>query len=202
MSSARSKKSDSTSGTKQQIVEVARELLSEGGYHNASLSDIAAKVGITKAALYYHFPSKTDIYAAVLESVRADMESLLQNALAEKDPKRRLLVIIDDYLSFWTREMNVLSILVGKLSLEEMSLRDSFLRMREEVRALIEPVVAEAFNESPVLKNVDASVMTMLITAMLDGLLLEASLLGGPIDRDMLSKQIEPALQMIGSQIK
>lgn len=175
--------------------------MSEGGYHNASLSDIAARVGITKAALYYHFPSKTDIYAAVLESVRADMEQLLQQALSERDARARLEAIVDSYLNFWMREMNVLSILVGKLSIEETCLRDSFLRMREEVRALICPVVAEAVSQSPLFKDIDPSVLTILVTAMLDGLLLEASLLGGPIDPDMLTKQIEPAFQMITRQL-
>ncbi|MGV8083112.1 MAG: TetR/AcrR family transcriptional regulator [Coriobacteriia bacterium] len=194
-------RNETTPDTKQRIVETARELLSEGGYHNASLSDIAARVGITKAALYYHFPSKTDIYAAVLESVRADMEQLLQQALSERDARARLEAIVDSYLNFWMREMNVLSILVGKLSIEETCLRDSFLRMREEVRALICPVVAEAVSQSPLFKDIDPSVLTILVTAMLDGLLLEASLLGGPIDPDMLTKQIEPAFQMITRQL-
>ena len=42
---------------------VATELFIEQGYEGTSLREIADRLGITKAALYYHFPSKDDILA-------------------------------------------------------------------------------------------------------------------------------------------
>ncbi len=51
---------------KEKILEVAARYFSKYGYANAVLDDIAAEVGITKPAIYYHFKDKAALYAAVL----------------------------------------------------------------------------------------------------------------------------------------
>lgn len=52
-------------GTRERILEVALDLFIEQGYEKASLREIAERVGVTKAALYYHFESKEDILLAL-----------------------------------------------------------------------------------------------------------------------------------------
>jgi AcrR family transcriptional regulator len=47
--------------TRERILDVALELFNEQGYDQASLREIAKRVGVTKAALYYHFEHKEDI---------------------------------------------------------------------------------------------------------------------------------------------
>ena len=54
--------------TKENIINMARKLFSERTYLAVSMSDIANKLNITKAALYYHFTGKAEIYKKVLES--------------------------------------------------------------------------------------------------------------------------------------
>ncbi|MGW2821192.1 TetR/AcrR family transcriptional regulator [Streptomyces sp. NPDC001443] len=49
---------------KQLIVDAAGRVFSERGYHNASMEEVAAGVGITAAALYRHFPNKYALFAA------------------------------------------------------------------------------------------------------------------------------------------
>src|SRR5512132_2864062 len=47
--------------TRERIQAIARELFAEQGYEKTSLREIAERLGVTKAALYYHFKSKEDI---------------------------------------------------------------------------------------------------------------------------------------------
>ena len=47
--------------TRERIVDVALEMFNERGYERTSLREIAERLGVTKAALYYHFRSKEDI---------------------------------------------------------------------------------------------------------------------------------------------
>ena len=54
-------------GTRERILEVALELFSETGYDKTSLRNVAERVGVTKAALYYHFPSKESLLMALIE---------------------------------------------------------------------------------------------------------------------------------------
>jgi AcrR family transcriptional regulator len=53
------------SDTRQRILDVALTLFTEQGYDGTSLREIAEKLGVTKAALYYHFESKDDILLAL-----------------------------------------------------------------------------------------------------------------------------------------
>ena len=46
---------ESTGGTRQRIQAVALELFTEQGYEKTSLREIAERLNVTKAALYYHF---------------------------------------------------------------------------------------------------------------------------------------------------
>lgn len=51
--------------TRERILEVALDLFIDQGYDKTSLREIAGRLGLTKAALYYHFPSKQDILMAL-----------------------------------------------------------------------------------------------------------------------------------------
>ena len=53
--------------TRARIQQVALELFAEQGYERTSLREIAERLGVTKAALYYHFKSKEDIVRSFTE---------------------------------------------------------------------------------------------------------------------------------------
>ncbi len=56
--------------TRDQILDAARRLFLEQGYDKTSLREVADEVGVTKAALYYHFRSKEDLLTALLEPLK------------------------------------------------------------------------------------------------------------------------------------
>ena len=56
---------DQDKSTRDRILDVAMDLFIDQGYDKASLREIAERMGFTKAALYYHFPSKRDMLMAV-----------------------------------------------------------------------------------------------------------------------------------------
>lgn len=64
-----------------QILRVARRVFGEGGFHGASMDDIAREAGITKPILYDHFESKADLYLALVESDAAVLKERVQSAL-------------------------------------------------------------------------------------------------------------------------
>jgi AcrR family transcriptional regulator len=55
------------SGTRERILEAALDLFSEQGFDKTSLRQVAERVGVTKAGLYYHFPSKEDLLSSLVE---------------------------------------------------------------------------------------------------------------------------------------
>src|SRR5947209_17537699 len=63
--------------TRQRIQSVALELFAEQGYDKTSLREIAERLDVTKAALYYHFKSKEDIVASLVEDYFGQMDDLV-----------------------------------------------------------------------------------------------------------------------------
>src|SRR5437899_10014523 len=64
-------------GTRERIQAIALELFAEQGYEKTSLREIAERLGVTKAALYYHFKSKEDIVRSFVEAYRAELEQVI-----------------------------------------------------------------------------------------------------------------------------
>jgi TetR/AcrR family transcriptional repressor of nem operon len=48
-------------GTEDEIIRCARTWLVDGGYNGFSHADIAEAIGIRKASIHYHFPTKVDL---------------------------------------------------------------------------------------------------------------------------------------------
>ncbi|GHH85467.1 TetR family transcriptional regulator [Streptomyces sulfonofaciens] len=63
--------------TRQRIQDVALELFAEQGYEKTSLREIAERLDVTKAALYYHFKTKEDILLSIFEDVGKPMTELI-----------------------------------------------------------------------------------------------------------------------------
>jgi AcrR family transcriptional regulator len=57
--------------TRDRILQVALDLFIEQGYEKTSLREIAERIGVSKAALYYHFASKEEIFRTLLEPILA-----------------------------------------------------------------------------------------------------------------------------------
>ncbi|HTJ38228.1 MAG TPA: helix-turn-helix domain-containing protein [Dactylosporangium sp.] len=66
-----------TSETAERIRAAALELIAEKGVQQASLREIAERVGITKPALYYHFASREELLRGLVQPLVDDVEELL-----------------------------------------------------------------------------------------------------------------------------
>src|SRR5215471_4528452 len=64
--------------TRARIQQVAIELFTEHGYEGTSLREIAERLDVTKAALYYHFKSKEDIVRSLVEDYSKQMDALIE----------------------------------------------------------------------------------------------------------------------------
>ncbi len=65
-------------GTRHRIRQVAVELFTENGYEATSLREIAERLGVTKAALYYHFKSKDEIIQSLVDDQMAMIAKLIE----------------------------------------------------------------------------------------------------------------------------
>ncbi|MCS0639685.1 TetR/AcrR family transcriptional regulator [Streptomyces sp. LP05-1] len=71
--------------TRQRIQDVALELFAEQGYEKTSLREIAERLDVTKAALYYHFKTKEDIVISLFQDIVRPLDELI--AWAAEQPR-------------------------------------------------------------------------------------------------------------------
>ena len=86
--------------TADDILASARSLIMAGGYNGFSYADIAAVVGIRKASIHHHFPSKVDLVRSLLqqyrEEARAGFAALERTAVDPRDQLSR-------YVAYWEK---------------------------------------------------------------------------------------------------
>ncbi len=73
------------------MLAVAEEVFSERGYQDASMDDIARRVGVTKPMLYAYFGSKEGLLAATIARVRELMTTAVMEAIAQADDAEGML---------------------------------------------------------------------------------------------------------------
>lgn len=72
------------------ILDIAERLAQTKGYNGFSYADIAAELGVTKASLHYHFPSKAELGRALIERYEAAFGAALNaiDQMAAKPPEK------------------------------------------------------------------------------------------------------------------
>jgi AcrR family transcriptional regulator len=86
--------------TRQQILETAQRLFAELGYDATSLQMIADEMGLTKAAVYYHFRAKNDILHAAMEPGIRRLEALLDESAAIRGRRARAEYLVNGFVDF------------------------------------------------------------------------------------------------------
>lgn len=79
----------------QLILQAADDLLVERGYHDTSIDDIAARVGISKGTVYLHFASKEDLVFALIERGMRQLQATLDDILSSPGtPSEKLYAVM------------------------------------------------------------------------------------------------------------
>ena len=86
--------------TRQQILETAQRLFTDRGYDATSLQMIADEMGLTKAAVYYHFRAKSDILHEAMRPGIQRLEVLLDEAATIRGRRARIEHLVNGFVDF------------------------------------------------------------------------------------------------------
>jgi AcrR family transcriptional regulator len=67
------RQTDRSEATRGELLRIARDLFTDPGYEKTSLDVIASRAGVTKGAIYHHFPNKRDLFQAVFEVLEQEI---------------------------------------------------------------------------------------------------------------------------------
>ncbi len=121
---------------REDIVTEATRLFAERGYEGTSMGDLAERVGLRKASLFHHFPSKDALYAAVLEGLVTQVRTALASAMSKEGTfEERLDALSDALTATLGSQPHAARLLVREALDEGPVMRDLLARPIDEVLA-------------------------------------------------------------------
>lgn len=119
---------------KEEILVEATRLFAERGYEGASMGDLAERVGLRKASLFHHFPSKDVLYATVLTDLMENVRTAIMSAaMAEGSFAERLDAITDSVTTTLGAQPHAARLLVREAMDWGPVMRDSLGRIVNDV---------------------------------------------------------------------
>ena len=122
--------------TRQQILETALRLFTELGYDATSLQMIADEMGLTKAAVYYHFRAKSDILHATLMPGIQRVEALLDEAETMRGRRAQIEHVVSGLADFLVRNRHYAVMASNDPAAKRKKLDDESESMRRRVQHL------------------------------------------------------------------
>jgi len=116
--------------TRDRVLAVALPLFADRGYRGTSLRDIARRIGIKAPSLLHHFPSKQQLYLAVLDRIFEGMEAAAQSVATGKGTRQeRLVQTIQDAIDYIAKHPDSMKLLWKEMA-DESGVGRSLLKRR------------------------------------------------------------------------
>ena len=154
--------------TRQQILEVARELFLSRGYKGVSMKDVAEEIEVTSAALYYHFPGgKQDLFFNIIQTMLEDWTQGALLATAQSQGLREGLIKLTQYLL--TLPIDRFSILARDIH-ENVLDRDAQRVALEQLQHVFVQHVTDLFQQAIDAGEITQEIPATLLATMYEGM--------------------------------
>ena len=176
------------------ILQAAEEVLAEKGYHETSMDEIAAQVGVSKGTVYLHFPSKEDLMVAIFARDMQKFSQAVDDAIARELTVRAKLEAILYFLynGFFSKRAQLLYTVNNSTELRRLfiekggCMRDLWEDLANRITALLEE--GKAANEFD--KTIPTNVMLSAFFSLLSPKGYERLVIGDQMSADDLIKYL------------
>ncbi len=143
------------------ILDVAKKIIEEKGFHNTRVDDIAERAGVAKGTLYLYFKSKDDLFSKLIErEYNKVVAGLVKVVELKDDVTSKLDAVIEGFLKYMEENRDFfLSIMYEAPSIKKDNLRK---RIRENNRVIQETLgrlVEEGIKEGIIRNDVEVPVI-------------------------------------------
>ncbi len=126
-----------------QLLTAALEVFTAAGYHSAAMDEIADRANVSKPVLYQHFPSKLELYLAVLDLHIDSLVFDIQRAIASKsDNRERVEATTRAYFEFINHEGEAFRLLFESDMGVEPQVRQRLSRMTYDCAAAVSAIIS------------------------------------------------------------
>lgn len=170
--------------TSDEILHCARSLIVAGGYNGFSYADIAEVVGIRKASIHHHFPTKVDLVRTLLERYAEELDAGIAAFETQfPDPVDQL----EAYIGYWkscigdpTTAFCVCALLASEIPLLPEDLAQQLKSHFEKLSAWLTSVLQRGADQGSIVLNDSAHSEAEAFMATVHGAMLSARAYGNP----------------------
>jgi AcrR family transcriptional regulator len=129
---------------RRQLLDAALKVFVSQGYHAAAMDEIAERAGVSKPVLYQHFPSKLDLYLALLDQSVDGLVARVRAALrSTTDNKQRVAATFSAYFEYVESDGQAFRLVFESDLANEAAVRDRLERSQRECAEMISQMVSQ-----------------------------------------------------------
>ena len=183
--------------TRAELLHQAEALIRSRGYSGVSYADLAALVGIRKASIHHHFPTKADLATALLAHYDERYDGALAGIrTATDDGLARIRAYADLYLQGVEKGLGCLcAAFAAELETLPAALRADLSRFFGKHVAWIEQVIGDGIANGTIRSDVAPRPFARMIVASLEGALMMERVLDGTTGFSDAFTAVEVALR-------
>ncbi|MEW5744410.1 MAG: TetR/AcrR family transcriptional regulator [Nitrospirota bacterium] len=170
------------------ILDAATRLFAKNPYHQVAMDDIAKKARVAKGTLYYHFTSKEDLYAALLQEGIDNLLVSLKTESKGTDAVEDLRLFITRLALFFNEKKEFFEVLRrDEGSLFSKRLKNCYERACS-IRDLLHALLARGIADGRLRRDLDIPTTAEIVMGMIK------SSMNGTVEAERLSAEIYTVL--------
>src|SRR6266705_3058397 len=155
---------------RSRILDAANKVFAEKGYHEATMDDIAKRLGVSKGAIYLYFPSKEDLFEAMVKTAPQAFKEILYSSFGdEADPVQSATQFFDKMLKLSASNPGLSFEILSEAS-RNPTLKRILKQNHEEYEEVLTSFLAEGQKRRFVGDNLDIRPLANSLIALWNGL--------------------------------
>lgn len=159
---------------RDEILRAAETCFTERGYHGTTVDDIAERCGLSKGAIYWHFPGKRELFLALFDQYREMLVEVRRSAAATASAPDGLRSILRHAIFGLTDVVSLVELVLEYMAhaSRDEELRARFRLMYEDLEAIAVEQVERGVKDGA-FRDVDPETVARVLTSFADGLLMQ-----------------------------
>lgn len=153
---------------RQQIIDIIRNIISLKGIEHVTISEIAARIGTSKTAIYRHFKNKQDILGLLINNIEETLMEALDKAMVSEDPVQNLKNVLLAHLTY-ARERRETSFIVimGAMQFGDAIICKKISRLIRKYLRKIEKILTSAIKLGLIKKNINPRISAIAFLGLI-----------------------------------
>lgn len=150
--------------TRERILAVATKMFARYGFAGTSMDDLSEKVGIKKASLYHHFPSKQDIYIELVDKVFSELIEIFHISFTSDDIEENAGIFLKRVMNYILKNQDYIRIFVRELLDENVPVKQISERYLPRLLEFSRDILKDGMRRGVVREGIDPIQLAFTLT--------------------------------------